>query len=185
MAHAGELIDKWWSEDRWNYSLWQLYFKVGRHKPVPPGDPVPLKDSIMRAALAASFRVDLVEIVERNDTEYGLHVLPYGGDRREIAYQYGFTRFLHEFTYPYWKDRLHLGSYEELNADAKLINLLPQVPANAEVVIADDDPLNDPAELENVRKLKLGCKLTLLRGGGHAGYVNACWTKTKLLSIFK
>lgn len=188
MAHAGENIDKWWREDRWNYSLAQLYFTVGRHKPVAPGSPVPFKESIMRAAMAASFRLDLADIVERNDAQYHLGMLPKGmseNDRHDIALGMGFTYFLQNFTYPYWKDRLHLNSIEEMNADSKLINLLPQVPANAEVVISDDDPLNDPAELDRVSNVARTCKLTILHGGGHAGYINACWTRKKLLSLFK
>lgn len=191
MMRSAELIDRWWREDRWNYTLSELYLKVARHKPVAPGRTIPLSDSLMRAGLAASFRLPLVDIVERNDAAYDLKLLPEAESmdervrRHDFAATYGFTRFLREAVYPYWKEKSGLKDFSELNADAKLLRLLPIEPSFVEIVVAEDDPLNQRDDFEALKKATTSAKLTILNGGGHVGYINDPWTKAKLLEIFK
>ena len=191
IRRSAELIDRWWREDRWNYTLAELYLKVGKHKPVGPGRDIPLSDSLMRAGLAASFRVPLVDIVERNDAAYDLKLLPDAETmdekvrRHDFAATYGFTRFLREAVYPYWKDKSGFKDFSDLNAGACVLKLIPAQVASVEVVVAEDDPLNTPEDFEALKKISGGAKLTILNGGGHVGYINDPWTRAKLLEIFK
>ncbi len=190
MMRSAELIDRWWREDRWKYTLVDIYLKVGRHKPVAPGCEIPLSESLMRAGVAASFRVPFVDVVDRNDSAYCLKLLPaptFGDSsmRHQYAETFGFTRFMREGAYPYWKDRLNLKDFSEFNAVARLITLLPAQPAYVETYICDDDPLNRPEDFEALKQIAGSTHLTILKGGGHIGFINNEWTKQKLQGLFK
>ena len=191
MMRAAELIDRWWREDRWNYTLTQIYLSVAKHKAVTDGSYVPLDDPMMRAGVSASFRVPFVEVVEANDDVYRLNVRPVSDfgeqslGRRDYAATFGFTRFMREYTYPHWKDKLGLASFNDLNAVARLTHVVPMEPAFVETIIANDDPLNRPEDLEALKKVAGSARLTILDGGGHLGYISHRWTKAKLQSLFK
>lgn len=191
MMRAAEFIDRWWREDRWKYTLPQIYLAVAKHKVVTDGSCVPLDDKLMRAGVSASFRVPFVDVVEVNDDIYRLHVRPASDfgelslGRREYAATYGFTRFMRDCTYPHWKDKLGLASFSELNAVARLTNVVPLQPAFVETIIANDDPLNRPEDLEELKRVSGSARLTILDGGGHLGYIGHRWAKAKLQGVFK
>lgn len=189
IMQAARLIDKWWREDRWNYTLSEIYFKVSKvkrctdqEKKVPEG--------MLRAGVAASFRIPFADIVDRNDAVYDLKLLPVASTpdeierRKDYATGCGFTRFLHDGSYPYWKEKLNLQSYSEFNANARLVTLLLKQPAHSETIIAADDPLNRPEDFEAVKAASKGLRVTILEHGGHLGFVNEAWTKAKLLTLF-
>jgi len=189
MMQSARLIDRWWREDRWNYTLPQMYFTVAKKKPIAPGAPIPFSDSLMRAGVAASFRLPFGEIVDVNDSEYDLKILPAADSntaeiRSQYAATYGFSRFMQQCTFSYWKDKLGIGSFAQLNAPAKLTNVLPHQPECVEAYISIDDPLNTPEDLAKLKECTTCNHLTILNGGGHLGFVNDPWTKSKLLSLF-
>ncbi len=190
MMESAKLIDRWWREDRWNYTLPQLYLKISKHKPISPGAQIPFSDSFMRAGVAASFRVPFSEIVDVSDTTYDLHILP-NADSTEVAMRsdyaatYGFSRFMQQCTYPYWKEKQNLNSFADLNAVARLTNVLLHQPEFTQAIIACDDPLNLSEDLELLKKCTSCNHLTILNGGGHLGFVNDQWTHAKLNNLFK
>jgi hypothetical protein len=72
----------------------------------------------------------------------------------------------------------HLGlSQEELWQMGDLQVLLAGEPANVRVVLAADDPLNEPAELAALGKRFSAPLLTVLPRGGHLGYVGSQWAR--------
>lgn len=191
MMQSARMIDRWWREDRWNYTLPQMFLLIARHKPCQPGAPIPLSDSMMRAGVAASFRLPFSEIVDVNDTVYKLKILPDGdswdekSERQDYAASYGFSRFMFQCTFPYWKEKLKINNFSELNQPARLSNVLPHQPAFSEAIISADDPLNRPEDLDVLKQCKNCNQLTILHGGGHLGFVNDQWTRNKLMTLFK
>ena len=190
LMRSVEMIDRWWREDRWKYTLPEIYFALSKHKPVDPGCSIPLPDSLMRAGIAASFRLDLADIVEANDEQYGLNILPCASNtderirRHDFAATWGFIRFMRNVSYPYYKEKLKLNDFSEFNAGAKLCNLIGKVPAFTEIIIADDDPLNTPEDFAALKNCHTAAKLTILTGGGHIGYTQEPWTQANLAALF-
>ena len=191
MMQSAKLIDRWWREDRWNYTLPQMYLLVAKHKPIIPGGKIPLSDSMMRAGVAASFRLPFAEIVDVSDSTYNLKILPTQDSleekvvREDYAASYGFSRFMLQCTFPYWKDKLGISNFGQLNSVARLTNVLPHQPEFTQAFIACDDPLNRPEDLEVLKQCTTCNHLQILNGGGHLGFVNDPWTRTKLENIFK
>ena len=187
---TGELIDRWYDEDRWQYTLVELAGKLSGHTPVPPNEPVPFSDSVMRAGIAAAFRLGLKEVIARNDRLYKLNLLPSGNEfddeyvRREYAATWGYERFIDEAVFPYWRKRLNLTSVSDLTWPIDVRNLLPKQPPGAEVILAEDDPFNSPESLAELKKQAHKGSLTVLPRGGHLGYAACAWTKAKLLRLF-
>jgi predicted alpha/beta-fold hydrolase len=189
MQKTGELIDKWFEEDRWNYTLVELANQLSSHKPVGPDKPVPFSDSLMRAGIAAAFRLGLVDVIVRNDRTYKLHMLPDGNNfdneyvKRDYAATRGYTEFMEEATFPYWQKRMGFKAIADLMGPIEVQNLLPRQPACSEIIFAQDDPFNTPEDVAAIRALGKGC-VTILPRGGHLGFVNEAWTRAKLLRIF-
>ena len=190
LMRSVDLIDRWWREDRWKFTLPEIYFALSKHKPVEPGCCIPHSDSLMRAGIAASFRLDLADIVEANDEQYGLNILPRASNaderirRHDFAATWGFIRFMRTVSYPYYKEKLKLNDFSELNAGAKLCNLIDKVPKFTEIIIADDDPLNTQEDLAALKNCHTLAKLTILPGGGHIGYTQEPWTQANLAALF-
>jgi len=188
---TGEVIDKWFAEDRWDYTLVELAGKLQGHKPVGPDDPVPFTDSVMRAGIAAIFRLGLVDVIVRNDKMYKLNVLPRGNNfdddyvKRDYASVMGYTAFMNELSFPYWQKKSNLQQLSDLTSPVEVINLLDKQPSFSQLVIAEDDPLNSAEDLSTLKAKYAEPSLLLLPHGGHLGYVNTPWVKAKLLSIFK
>lgn len=189
LQYTGETIDKWFEEDRWNYTLAELAGKFSGHK--PGEDPGEFSDSMLRAGISAAFRLGLTDVVVRNDSVYKMGVLPSNGNiqdeqyvRRNYAELWGYSKFMKDMVYPYWSKKLNIHSLEELVKPLEVKNLLVRQPPYSEVILAEDDPFDrkeDVAEL----KAQASVPVTVLPRGGHLGFVSAPWTKAKLLTLFK
>jgi len=187
-----EILDTWYAEDRWNYTLPELAAKLSNHKPVASDSQIPFTDEVMRAGIAAVFRLGLADTIVKNDKAYNLKLLPASNNdldadyvRQDYASTWGFQKFLTDLTYPYWQKRLNLKSVDELTSSFELRKLLPAQTRNTEVIIAADDPFNAAEELIALQSVKKECGLTVLKGGGHLGFAAEAWTKSKLLTLFK
>jgi predicted alpha/beta-fold hydrolase len=191
LQKTGEMIDRWYSEDRWQFTLADLANKLAGHRPVDPDAELPFSDSIMRAAIAAVFRLGLVDVIVRNDKQYKLNVLPRGNNyddtyvKRDYAALMGYSQFMNEVSYPYWKTKLNMNRPSDLTDPVELPTLLTKQPSFSEVIIAGDDPFNTVEDTEALMSNYSGSNLTVLPHGGHLGFVNEKWTRAKLLSLFK
>jgi len=187
---TGELLDRWYNEDRWNYTLVQLADKLSGHKPVSPDAPAPFEDGLMRAGIAALFRLSLAEVVLRNDAVYKLHKLPSGNEfddqyvKEEYAKLWGYKRFTEDMAFPYWEQKAGMRSVSELTGQAHLANLLDSQLPCAQVILAEDDPFNAPEDMAEFKAAAAKKPVVFLPHGGHLGYVNEPWTKAKLMTLF-
>lgn len=191
LQHTGELIDKWFVEDRWNFTLVELADKLTGHKPVSADSPIPFDDSLMRAGLAAIFHLGLSDVVIKNDAEYHLHLLPSGDQfddqyvKQDYAETWGYSKFMNDMSYPYWQHKLSLRSSDELMDTIDLCNLVKKNPQSTELIISEDDPFNTPEDLADLKSCSPTARITYLPTGGHLGFVSDPWTKAKLMSLFK
>ncbi len=191
LRKTGEVIDQWFNEDRWDYTLVDLANKLSGHKPVPPESPCPFPDSLMRAGIAAVFRLGLVDVVVRNDQLYKLHVLPKGNNfdddyvKRDYAAVMGYTSFMKDLSFPYWQKKSDLHELSDLTSPVEVPTLLAKQPAYSQLIMAEDDPLNSKDDTTLVKEKFTGPGLVMLPHGGHLGFVNTAWAKAKLVSIFK
>lgn len=184
MATTGGIIDKWYSEDRWNYKLSEMAAEFLKHKPVERDEEIPFSDSLLRAVIAALFRMSLAETIDRNDTVYRLRLLP-EENRTDYAETWGFAKFMEKMVIPYWTPKLRLSDPMELITSLQLEALMRDQPTETEVIEAADDPFNDPHELAAVRQLRFPCRLTVLPCGGHLGYIYHPWIRANLLKLFE
>jgi predicted alpha/beta-fold hydrolase len=188
---TGERLDGWYANDRWNYTLIELADKMAGHKPVDANQSVPFDDGLMRAGIAAIFRLGLVDVITRNDRIYKMNILPSGSEldseyiRRDYAATWGFSKFMTDMAYTYWKDRMKYSNMGDLINPAHLETLLASQPVYSETILAEDDPFNDPVDVAAIVTKFRSPVLTVLPRGGHLGYVNDPWTKAKLLTLFK
>jgi len=186
---SAEIIDRWYEHDRSQFTLTELKEKFASHKPSKSGE-IPFTETEMRAAFSASFRLGLADVIVRNDEYYKLNILPHGNEfddafvRKDAAEKWGYTRFAFEMAVPYWEQRLGHDALTQLIHETALPQLLQHQPPYSETILADDDPLNDPADLNLLKSQTNSIRLTLLPRGGHLGYVGEPWTKAKLLTLF-
>jgi hypothetical protein len=191
LAKTGALIDQWYQNDRWNYTLAELANKLSDHKPVPPGATPPFDDSLMRAGIAAMFHLGLADVVIKNDSEYHLGMLPSGSQyddpyvKQDYAETWGYEKFMGEMSFPYWKRRQNLKELSDMLDPIDLCNLVVRQPAYSETILSVDDPFNTSDDLADLKVCAKDARLTLLPTGGHLGFVGDPWTKAKLLSIFR
>jgi len=134
--------------------------------------------------------MDLTYVVNTNDALYKMRLLPKAGlfddqYRKDVAQTWSFERFVREMAYPYWKKKGLVHSLDELWSYGDLAHLLKGNPANVHVVLAADDPLNDPAQLVELRKHVKPDRLTVLPRGGHMGYVGTKWAKARVQRLFE
>ena len=144
----------------------------------------------MRAGIAAAFRLDLTEVIEFSDRFYKLDLLPESrwGDnqyRMDVAGTWTFERFVSEMCFRYWKKAGKLETVEQLWAAGDLTQLLQDCPSNVHVVIAEDDPLNDPDELASLKAILPSDKATYLPHGGHMGYNDTQWVRNRVARLFE
>jgi len=184
MATTGSIVDRWYRQDRWNYKLSELAGELLSHNPVARDEEIPFSDSMLRATIAALFRMSLAETIDRNDSIYRLKLLP-EESRQSYAEAWGFSKFIKDMVIPYWQPRLKLADPRELVTSLELAKLMRDQPHTTEVIEAVDDPFNDPAELAAVRKLRFPCRLTVLPTGGHLGYIGHPWIRANLMKLFK
>ncbi|HYG75853.1 MAG TPA: hypothetical protein VEK08_12690 [Planctomycetota bacterium] len=191
IRRTGEVIDRWFSEDRWQYTLVELANKLSGHKPVGPDSTPPFDDSLMRAGIAAVFRLGLVDVIVRNDQIYKLGVLPKGNNfdsdyiKRDYAAIMGYTAFMTEMSYPYWQKKANMQQLSDLTSPVELGTLIEKQPPYSQVIITLDDPLNTADDLAAFQSRAAGRNVLFLPRGGHLGFVNDPWTKAKLMTLFK
>lgn len=146
---------------------------------------------MMSAALGRVFRMGLQEVTERNDRLYGAELdkagatrlMPRDAERDErlnYAEVVSFSQYFNNIAAPYWKAR----GQNDLLEDGNLKELLKCCGANVEVIIASNDPLNEQGAVEELQRMDFGKKLTVLPCGGHLGYINAKWTRSRLCNMF-
>lgn len=182
------LLDHYYKDDRWKYTMVELAKKFGSHVPVEPGVRIPFSPQEMRAAIGFVFRDGLKRVVERNDKLFKLRLLPRAGsgyNRMDVAEAWGFGKFIVDMAYPYWKKKTGLKSEAEFWAPTELRNLLPRLPKFAQAVEAADDPLNMPADLAEIRKQYKGPGLIVVPHGGHLGYLSSLWTRARIKHLFE
>ncbi|MGD0093493.1 MAG: alpha/beta fold hydrolase [Planctomycetota bacterium] len=191
IAKTGELLDRWYNEDRWNYTLVQLADKLADHKPVGPDKPVPFDDSLMRAGIAALFRLNLADVILRNDIYFKLHKLPSGDEfddqyiKEEYAKTWGYQRFMEDMAFPYWQQKAGLKNLSDMMGPAELAHLLENQLPCAQVILSEDDPFNTAEDMAGFKAAAAKKNVLFLPRGGHLGYVNEPWTKAKLLTLFR
>lgn len=79
---------------------------------------------------------------------------------------------------PYWEAK---GDYSDFGRLKKLLNGAPNF---VQVVIADDDPLNTPEDLAQVKEALKEPQLLLIPHGGHLGYTGTQWFQTLMAKFF-
>ena len=187
METAARMLDKFYAEDRWNYTLVELGGDLLDHKPVSRGQPVPFSASEMRAGISAAFRLDLKEVLLWDNRFYKLGLLPKNDDEytRDVAGTWTFTRFIEDMTAPYWEKKSTIHSPADLWAAGDVALLLKTCPHAVHVVLAADDPMNDPAELAALKASVDASQLTILPHGGHMGYQRTKWVKAYVAKLFE
>jgi predicted alpha/beta-fold hydrolase len=192
LQRTGMLIDKWYEEDRWNYTLADLSSDLSGHKPVSGESSVPFSDGLMRAGISALFRIGLADVIVRNDTEYKLKLLPEGENvfeepyiKQEYAETWGYEKFMEDMCFPYWQKKQNMNELKDLTDRIELCKLLAKQSASSEVILAADDPFNTPEDFEEFKECSAKSRVTILPNGGHLGFAADPWTKAKLLSMFK
>ncbi|MCZ7645533.1 MAG: alpha/beta fold hydrolase [Planctomycetota bacterium] len=190
MRTAAVRLDDFYRRYRWNYTLVKLGGDLLGHKPVGPGEAIPFTDEEMKAGIAAAFRLDLKEVIDYSDSRYKLGLLPKSGlhgdeYRRDTAGTWTFERYLYEMVYPYWQQQGKVESIDQMWSAGRVETLMAGAPNTVRVILAADDPLNEPAELERLRSEVPCCQLTVLPYGGHMGFVGTQWLKKQLLEFGK
>jgi predicted alpha/beta-fold hydrolase len=181
MRTASEILDHFYDEYRQNFSFFSL-LKLRNLEPVPAGQPIPFTASLMRAGIGYTFHSDLEDAISNSKDVYH-YQLPSEGDKNDKNHRL-FTRFIEEVVYPYWKQHGGAQTLEDLWAYGSLDKLLAASPDYVKVILAADDPLNDPVLLEYVRRDAPPEKLTVLPRGGHLGFVGCQWAKARVMGLF-
>jgi predicted alpha/beta-fold hydrolase len=184
---SAQILDRFFSEDRWDTTMIELAKKFGPHVPVGEGKKIPFSATEMRAAIGFVFRDGLTKVVERNDRFYKLKVLPSeesGENRNSHAEATGFQRFIEVLTFPYWQKKGAVKTTDELWDMADLTKILPKLPDFAEAVVAANDPFNTPEDLAEAKAADVNHRMTVLPNGGHLGFIASDWMLVKSLRIF-
>ncbi|HYG73415.1 MAG TPA: hypothetical protein VEK08_00175 [Planctomycetota bacterium] len=186
IQETAAILDEMYDNHRHKYTLIELNWEVGRHKPVDcaVGNP-PLKDSLMQAALAAAFHEELVPVTLFNDCHFNLRHI--NGrtpqERRDIADGWGFQNFAYDMSLPYW-ERHSKPAPLEVVAKTRVCELLKGQLPNARVFIAANDPFNRAEDMDELRACPQRDQITILPSGGHVGYADRPETEQRLLSLF-
>jgi predicted alpha/beta-fold hydrolase len=179
------LLDNYYKDDRWKYTMVEMAKKFGNHEPVDADAKIPFADEEMRAAIGFVFRDELKRVVDRNDLLYKLRLLPAASseyNREDIAMAWGFGKFIVDMAYPFWREKSNLKGEDDFWAPTELRNILPKLPNFAQAVVAADDPLNNPDDLAELPKSPA---FILVPNGGHLGYLAASWTRARLVRLFE
>jgi hypothetical protein len=177
MQSAAALLDKYHDEDTEQTGVFDL-LKMKMHEPAP-GKPNPFSPSQLRAGIGYVFHEDLKDAIDCAKDVYKFR-LPDSSDKQRI-----FTRFVEQCVYPYWCTEGKVKSIDEVWAFGDLNRQLKSAPESVHVVLACDDPLNDPAQLKQLQQDAPAGRLTVLPRGGHLGYVGCGWAKERVTQYFK
>ena len=169
--------------------FWE-FGKMKREFPVTKGyDP-----QMARAALSRVFRLELKDVIEKNDTLFGAELeragvsrlLPRGDKTERLSYAEvtTFERYFEDMVVPYWQTHGRQASRAELLEAGELSELMRHAGSSVQAILATNDPLNEPGSAERLKHESLTGRLIVLPRGGHMGYLNANWTRSKLCGIF-
>lgn len=191
MLHTAQLVDSWYAQTHNQFPLAKL-LSLKKHVPDRGNPKSPLSDAELKAALSTLFRMPLAALIAYNDRAYHLNKLPKGDDfddryvRESYAEQWGFERFALSMSYPYWQKELNLSSLDPLLEKLELTNLIRNQPSGmTEVILAQDDPLDIPEDMNAFKTFARGKPVIMLPRGGHVGFIGEEWTKAKVQSLFE
>lgn len=181
MRSTARLLDRWTEQDLEPRSIFDL-IPLSKAKPLKPGEKTSLSDSLMRAGIAWVLHRDLTRTVKKNARLYAPNLLSSfkkhpDPELRQLASPAGweFTRYWEMMAYPYWRTR---GGPQDVDAFWDLSgidHLMAAKPDNVRVVVAEDDPLNDPDDLVHLMHVSDPDALVVLPHGGHLGYMRTQW----------
>lgn len=92
---------------------------------------------------------------------------------------WSFRHYIFLLARPYWKIEGDLSDFGHMSV------LMKGAPNFLQVVIADDDPLNDPAELTQLKKEYKEPQLLIIPEGGHLGFMGTKWFQAMMAKHFK
>ncbi|HEY3319668.1 MAG TPA: alpha/beta fold hydrolase [Planctomycetota bacterium] len=185
MRTAARILDTFYAENRWNYTLVDMAKDLSEHKPVPKGKAVPFSAAEMRAGIGTMFRLNLRGVVLFDDRVYKLGLLPKEPDeyRRDMAGTWTFNQFMEEMAMAYWSRKSSCNAAEFWTA-GDLTDVVKACPDTVHVILAEDDPLNDPLELNRFLDSVDQAKRMVLPHGGHLGYARTEWAKNRVAKLF-
>ena len=188
MHSAARRLDDFYRRYRWNYTLAKLGGDLLDHQPVGPGEAIPFTDEEMMAGIAAAFRLDLKEVIDYADSRYKLGQLPSASQhsdqyRRDMASTWSFESYIHRMVYRYWNEKGVVRTIDDLWASGDTVQLMSRMPKSVRLIIAADDPLNEPSELDRLRALAPSEQLTVLPYGGHMGFTKTEWLKKQVQAV--
>jgi predicted alpha/beta-fold hydrolase len=184
---TAQIVDGFFHNDRFKTTMVELGQKFGNHTPVPEGQAIPFTPTQMRGAIGYAFRDQLSKVADRNDREYRLGVLPSvngNEDRGTVAEATSLQRFLQLYTAKYWQTKGAITDPREIWEMPNYERLLPLLPDYAEAVVAANDPLSYPNDIESAKTADGGKHLTVLPRGGHLGFITSEWALVKAHHIF-
>lgn len=187
---AARRLDEFYAKDRWKYTMINMGKVFLAHEPVKAGQPIPFEPAFMRAGIGYLVREEFTEIVERTDSYYRLRQIPDEDDDENVnrtseARAWGFTRFMERMSFGYWKKKGSVQSVQELWDTGDLTKVMTKLPPYAHAIICENDPLNDPADLEALKKAVDNKHLTIQKIGGHLGYLGSGWDYDQVMRIFQ
>jgi predicted alpha/beta-fold hydrolase len=185
MRQTAVILDDWYNEYRWKYTLIEMYTTVAGHRPHCSPGCTPLPNDLMHAAIATSFQIGLTEALIANNRRFCLHLFSSDPVQRDgEAAQWGFTRYMYELALPWWRQRMSSNQIDDLIEATRLSTLLRHQLPCTEAILSSDDPFNSPEDFAEVHDRAKELPLTILPRGGHLGYISDPWTHAKLLSMF-
>jgi predicted alpha/beta-fold hydrolase len=189
IEQSARIVDGWYAQTYGKYTLVQL-LQLLKYKPDPATFESEVPEDMLKCAIATSFRLSLPSLIAYSDSNYHLHKLPKGDEftdryvREDYASRWSFIKFAYGMSYPYWQEKLNMPSLEPLVKTAELPALFAKQPAYSEVILAEDDPLNSTEDSASFKAFAAGKRITVLKHGGHLGYISQRWTRKKLMTLF-
>jgi hypothetical protein len=92
---------------------------------------------------------------------------------------------MEKMSFPYWKKKGRVQAVQQLWDTGDLTRVMTKLPPYAHAIICENDPLNDPADLEALKKAVDNKHLTIQKIGGHLGYLGSGWDYDQLMRIFQ
>ena len=190
LKRTAELLDEFYNKDRWKYTMADMAKTFMTHTPIAPGGKIPFEPDFMRAAIGFLVRDEFTQIVERNDSIFRLKLIPdedadgAAVNRVSMAEAWGFVRFMEKMSFPYWKQKGAVKTVDDLWDGCTLSHILKNNPPNTHAVIAADDPLNSPEDLDALQKSVDPKILTVLPNGGHLGFMGSYWSFYQVKQMF-
>jgi predicted alpha/beta-fold hydrolase len=147
------------------------------------------EEGLVRAGIAYVFFNGLKNVVKESAKRY----MPDLQDRLEAEEsanpskrrlsdwgKWTFDDFVDVMSAPYWKT-----TPDELWRSGDVGALLDGAPSFVQVVVAADDPLSRPEEIQALKQRFPEPRVLILPHGGHMGYCGTAWLKALLTKTFK